>query len=77
MANLTISVDDELLREARVRAVQDGTSVNRLLREHLERYVRGPLGSSQATDEILKLAQDAKARRGGRRFSRDDLHERG
>ncbi len=38
MANLTIAVDDELLKRARVRAVENGTSVNAVLREHLEEY---------------------------------------
>ena len=39
MANLTISVDGELLKQARLRALKEGTSVNRLLRERLESYV--------------------------------------
>jgi predicted HicB family RNase H-like nuclease len=34
--NLTITVDDEVLRRARIRALQQGTSVNVLLREFLE-----------------------------------------
>ncbi len=39
MANLTITVPDDLLQEARVRAVREGTSVNAILREHLQQYV--------------------------------------
>lgn len=38
MANLTITVDDRLLKQARMRALEDGTSVNALLRSYLERY---------------------------------------
>lgn len=40
MANLTLSVDDELLRAARVRAVHEGTSVNEICRKAIEAYAR-------------------------------------
>lgn len=40
MANLTLSIDDDLLRAARVRAVQEGTSVNEICRQAIERYAR-------------------------------------
>ncbi len=36
--NLTITVDDEVLRRARIRALSQGTSVNAVLREVLESY---------------------------------------
>lgn len=39
MANLTITVDEEVLKQARLRALKEGTSVNRVLRERLESYV--------------------------------------
>lgn len=77
MANLTISVDEDLLRDARVRAVKEGTSVNRILRQHLERYARGTLDGREATDKLLTLARRSKAASGGRRWTRDELHERG
>ncbi len=38
MANLTISVDDVLLKRARIKALKNVTSVNALLREYLEAY---------------------------------------
>jgi predicted nucleic acid-binding protein len=38
MANLTITVDEELLRRARIRALEQGTSVNALLREYLSAF---------------------------------------
>jgi len=41
MANLTIVVDDELLKRARVRAVQEGTSVNEICRQAIEQFVGG------------------------------------
>ena len=38
MANLTLSIDDELLRAARARASAEGTSVNEICRRAIESY---------------------------------------
>ena len=38
MANLTLAIDDDLLRRARVRAAEQGTSVNAVVRELIEGY---------------------------------------
>lgn len=38
MADLSITVDDEVLRRARLRASEQGTSVNVLLRDYLKAY---------------------------------------
>ncbi len=38
MSNLTISVDDELIKRARVRAIQQGTSLSAKVREFLAQY---------------------------------------
>jgi hypothetical protein len=76
MANLTITVDDEALKKARLKALEQGTSVNALLRNYLESYagVRGR--QQQATRVILELASRSQARSGGVSWTRDDLHER-
>jgi hypothetical protein len=36
--NVTIKVDHLVLLQARMRALREGTSVNRMLRAHLEAY---------------------------------------
>lgn len=75
MANLTITIDEQLLRQARIRALQFGTSVNALLREYLEAYASEPGQAKKATRNLLKLAKSS----GGssqRRWTRDELHER-
>ena len=41
MANMTIAIDDSLLRAARVKAVQQGTSVNEICRQAIEAFARG------------------------------------
>jgi hypothetical protein len=40
MANVTLSIDDALLQAARVRAIQEGTSVNEVCRRAIEAYAR-------------------------------------
>ena len=77
MANLTITVDDQLLKRARIKALQEGTSVNALLREYLEGYT-GTQQTSAALAGFAELAELAEASSGGqgRTWTRDDLHER-
>jgi plasmid stability protein len=76
MANLTITLDDDLLRRARVRAAQEGTSVNAVLREHLETWAGEATRRGEAVASLLRLSQRARSGRGKKRWTRDDLHER-
>ena len=39
MVNLTLAIDDALLREARIKALEQGTSVNEVCRQAIERLV--------------------------------------
>jgi len=41
VANLTLALDDDLLRRARVRAAEQETSVNAVVRELLTAWVAG------------------------------------
>jgi len=74
MANLTITIDAELLRRARLRALREGTSVNRLLRERLESYVGDDERRRKALRDLLRLSRSARSGSGGRRVHRDDVH---
>jgi hypothetical protein len=84
MANLTITVDDEVLKRARMRALEQGTSVNALLSEHLARFARTRDQQAEALDGLFALADrnrreggaERARRRGRRAWKRDDLHER-
>ena len=76
MSNLTISVDEAVLKQARMRALEEGTSVNALLRDYLERYISKGQQYRQATNNILAIAKRSAAASQGRRWTRDELHER-
>lgn len=79
MTNLTISVNDEVLRRARIRALEEHTSVNTVLAHYLEAYARTDevrRRRQAALEALLALADQCQAGRGGRTWTRDDLHDR-
>ena len=73
--NLTITIDDEILRRARIRALSQGTSVNAVLREFLQSYA-GSDAESTARKRLAKLARQSTASSGpaGRTWTRDDVY---
>ena len=76
MANLTITVNDETLKKARIRALEQNTSVNRLLREYLEAYAGVHQEQSHAVQKIIDMSKNTHTRRGDWQWNRDALHER-
>jgi hypothetical protein len=76
MPNLTITVDEQVLKRARIKALEEGTSVNALLRSFLERYVRDVETRKKAIADILALSRSSRAASSGKRWTRDELHER-
>ena len=50
---MTIAVDDQLLRAARIKAVQQGTSVNEVCRQAIEAFAQGD-GDAQARIARIK-----------------------
>lgn len=76
VANVTLTVDDDVLRRARIRALEQHTSVNALVREFLEAYA-GTSEAEQAKAELLELSQRSQASSGpqGRTWQREDLYE--
>jgi len=77
MANLTVTIGDDVIRRARRRAIEDGTSVNALVAAYLERYA-GPDPAAAALTGFLELADRAVAGsgEGGRAWTRDELYDR-
>ena len=76
MANLTIAIDDDLLRRARIRALEQETSVNALLRDYLTAFADEKEARIKALEDILEIAASQKAGSGGRRWTRDELYDR-
>ncbi len=76
MANLTITVDEATLKKARIRALEQNTSVNRILRQYLEVYAGVSRDQSDSVNKIIALSSSSGSRRGKQRWNRDELHER-
>ena len=73
MSNLTITIDDQLLRAARIKAVQLGTSVNKVCRQAIAVFALDD--PSQATAQahararaqaFLKLSEQVRLACGGK-----------
>lgn len=62
MANLTLVIDDDILLRARKRALDQGTSVNAVLRKYLEGYA-GRQNRSMAMRRFIQRATSAGRRR--------------
>ena len=75
LANLTIAVDAEVLRRARIRALRQGTSVNALLRKFLADYAGAADERVKAIAELIEMSRRTRASSGGRRWRREDLYE--
>ena len=77
MANLTVSIPEDVLRKARIRALEHRTSVNAVVRDYLERYAGvGATASALATFVDLAKAADSGSGPAGRTWTRDGLDER-
>ena len=76
MKNLTIRVDEETLKAARVRAKQEGTSVNAVLREALEKYAGSKVRAGRALEKLIASTREVRVATAGRSWTRDELHER-
>jgi antitoxin component of RelBE/YafQ-DinJ toxin-antitoxin module len=73
--NVTLSIDDEIIQEARRRAEAMGTSVNQLVREYLEQLV-GKTDAKTDAAEFERLSRAARGNSRGWKFNREELHER-
>lgn len=57
MTNLTISLDENLVKQARIKAIQEGTSLSAKVRELLSMYVRQDLPSGPAVIPKLPVSK--------------------
>ncbi len=76
MTNVTLSIDEEALKQARVLALQQGTSLNALIREYLESYIGRNQRYLQVTERILRQAEQSRFDSGKRKCTREELYER-
>lgn len=75
-ANITLRIEADLLREARVLAAEEGSSISALVAGHLEQAVRERRGYNQARRRAMARLRRGFNLRWTPPRSRDELHER-
>ncbi len=76
MKNVTINLDEEVARWARIRAAERNSSVSRLVGEMLKEKMREEEDYSLAMEQYLALKPKALKKAGTRYPRREELHER-
>ena len=72
MKEITVSVEDAVLQQARRRAAAENTTINELVHAWLERYVAQP----GAADQYLELMESLRHVEAGRKYTREEMNER-
>jgi hypothetical protein len=76
MKNITVSVDDETYRRARMKAAEMDTSVSALVKRFLAGLAQEESSAERLKREERALRQRIKAFRAADRLSREDAHGR-
>lgn len=77
MKNITVSLDDETYRRARMRAAERDTSVSALVRQFLTEMASGESENERLKRDEARLRDAIQSFRAADRLGRDELHERG
>ena len=73
MANLTLSIEDEILHEARKYALERRTTVNQLVREYLTGLTNQEERRRVARERLKKAFREGLIELGGRKWTREEL----
>ncbi len=74
--NITLSAEEELIAKSRQYAKEHNTTLNRLIRDFLEK-TSGAQESTANAEEFAELAKNMAGKsRKGFRLNREDIHDR-
>lgn len=76
MKNVTVSLDEEVARWARVWAAEHDTSVSKMLGRLLEEKMAEERDYARAKEQFLSREPRELRHRSGKLPARDDVHER-
>ena len=76
MKNITVTVDDETYRKARVKAAERDTSVSALVKQFLTELAAGESDAERLRREERALRERIRSFRATDRVSREDAHRR-
>ncbi|MGB5749466.1 MAG: DUF6364 family protein [Desulfobacterales bacterium] len=74
--NITLSIDKELIKKARVLAAQRQTSISRMLSEELQKLIEDSNNYELAKKQALNYISRGFHLGGEMTVSREELHER-
>ena len=77
MRNITVSVDDDTYRRARMKAAERDTSLSALVKEFLLDLAKDESAHERLKRQEAALRASIRSFTASGRLSRDQLHERG
>ncbi|MEO5348117.1 MAG: hypothetical protein H7836_00475 [Magnetococcus sp. YQC-3] len=76
MKNITVTLDDEIYRQARIKAASMGTSVSAMVRQFLVQTASGESENERLKREERALREAIPMFTAGNRSSRDEAYDR-
>lgn len=76
MKNITVSVPDDVYREARIQAAQRGQSVSALVTAYLRSLSERDLERSRLAAQQTRIQNEMGSFSAGNRLDRDEVHNR-
>lgn len=76
MKNITLSVPDDVYREARIRAAERGSSVSALVAEYLRSLTEREADFTRLEALQQRIQGQIERFRAGERLDRDSVHDR-
>lgn len=76
MKNITVSLDDDTYRRARVKAAAEDTSVSALVRRYLIDFASSETEFERLKRQEQTLREQIRSFRASDRLSREDVHSR-
>jgi hypothetical protein len=76
MKNITLSIDDDTYRRARIAAAERSTTVSAMVREYLQSLGLPGDEAASAADELFSVLDRARGFRAGDRMTREQAHAR-
>ncbi len=72
MKNLTLSIDEKVLKSTRKYAADHSTTVNQMVRDFLAK--KAGVESTRSVKNGFRIAQEAGANSGGWKFNREEIY---
>lgn len=76
MKNITVTVSDDVYRDARVRAAERGTSVSALVGDYLRSLASDAAEFARLETQQKQVQAEIESFAATRRLGRDEVHER-